>query len=117
MFNDGEIKGANFGATRGSITLHVRVRPPKRSGVYEQIADQLLGGLRPSNYPNLDDKSIQKWSDTTIQLKFPTGYKDFMVSLVNQKAESRGLAPPVESGLEVGYQITGQNGISDWFYP
>ncbi len=117
MFRDGEIRGVNFGNARGQISIHLRVRPSKRSGPYEQLGDMLIGNLRASNFQNLDDKFIQQWSDTSIQLVFPSGYKDFVISNITQKAESRALKPPAEEDVEVGFQIMGQNGQSDWFYP
>jgi hypothetical protein len=117
MYSDGEIKGANFGSTRGQIAIHIRVKPSRRAWSYESLGDMLIGNLRMSNFQNLDDKFIQQWSDTSIQLKFPTGYKDFIVSIISQRAESRALKSPAESDLEVGFQIMGQYGQSEWFYP
>ena len=113
MFSDGEIKGANFGMMRSWISVHIRVKPSRRVGNYVNYGDRLLGDLNASNVTRLDDTLIQHWSDTSIQLKFPPGYKQDKMSTINREAKRRSWDPPLESDLEVGYQI----GESEWIYP
>ncbi|MCU1300080.1 MAG: hypothetical protein JWQ87_364 [Candidatus Sulfotelmatobacter sp.] len=114
IFTDGEVKGKNFGAQAGMLQLHVRVKPSAQRGDYASDGrigpDNLQGNLRGVNYIDLPIDIIQRWSDTAITLKFPSDYWQNAIRNIESRAQSRGVIPPQQSDLEVGYQILSDSG-------
>jgi hypothetical protein len=109
IFTDGQIKGKNFGTSPSELYLHVRVKPSAQRGDYGSEGrvgpNNLLGNVRGVNEPLIEPGIIQKWSDTAITLKFPSGYWQDLLNRIITKAQERNVAPPQQSDLEVGYHV------------
>jgi hypothetical protein len=105
-FHDGEIRGRSFGSSAGFVFLHLRIKPAAQNGPYAQYAEKLLGGLNATNYYPLRDDIVQNWSDTSIQLRFPKGYWQELLSAASNVAHTRNIPPPQKSDIQACYQVS-----------
>jgi hypothetical protein len=116
LLSSGEIIGKDFGAS-GEIYVHPRVKFSGRHGQYEYNAENLLGGLRDSNYFPIArvGGKVVKWTDTTIAVS--GGAWGQILSQITDKAKSRNVAPPPESDIDVCYEIVVLDGPRSDCFP
>jgi hypothetical protein len=121
IFSDGgTITGRDLGNTRRELIMRFRVKPSAMTGNYGPDGlvgpDLLLGNNRALNEIHLDVPIIQKWTDTSIDLRFPAGYWQKYMDQITSKAQSRNVLPPNHDDIEIQYRVSEPDGpFSGWF--
>jgi hypothetical protein len=112
-------QGKNFGEKEKGVCVHGRLKQTARTGFYEMNPETLIGGNNMTNCLTLSGV-VQKWNDTAIQLNFADDYWRTFMAQINYRAKGIGTDPPLQSQIEVCYQVrrddTGHI-WSDCFYP
>ncbi len=116
LLSGGEIRGRDFGAS-GDIYVHPRVKSAGRHGQYEYNGDNLLGGLRASNYFPIARAGgkVVRWTDTSIEVSGAAWQQ--ILSQIIDRAKSRNVVPPSESDIDDCYEVVIPDGPTSGCFP
>lgn len=113
---DGQIKGSNFGSTKGVVYIQPRLvlnAAMRDAGVTEVQAAHILSMLYDSN--RIELKGVGAWADGQIAIALTDAEKNDIQTLLVAKAKEKLDITVIPGNFAYSYQVQTSTGeASDW---